>query len=293
MGPALLLASADLATLAALALPGLVTATLLVLVARERRSRYLAATRELRAFAATLQDGLVVAPTDRSLLERSVTGAVNGHDARITFVRRGSGKHAHTAIVYDVQVHHPAASFEVAETEGLEALGRWLGLRKLDALGQEDLVLREGGESAGQLLQAKDVRAALRRVLDLTGVQSVTLQGRTLRIEQCAEVHARSMQSAVRALAQLARLCGRVPVSSLRVVVQERGAASVDLSTRFAWTGGGEAARCPYCRDELDAAAPEVAACERCGTVHHRECLAEAGGCTVFGCGAAERERAR
>ena len=52
------------------------------------------------------------------------------------------------------------------------------------------------------------------------------------------------------------------------------------------WSCGGEAPRCPYCKDALDAAAPDAAACERCGTVHHRECLHEAGGCTVFGGGA-------
>ena len=34
----------------------------------------------------------------------------------------------------------------------------------------------------------------------------------------------------------------------------------------------------------LLALAVDLAACDACSTVHHQECLEEAGGCTVFGC---------
>lgn len=39
---------------------------------------------------------------------------------------------------------------------------------------------------------------------------------------------------------------------------------------------------CPYCRDGI--ADEEVTPCAACGTLHHVECLAEAGGCTILGC---------
>ena len=39
---------------------------------------------------------------------------------------------------------------------------------------------------------------------------------------------------------------------------------------------------CPYCRTPIEDAA--VVLCEGCGTPHHKECLEENGGCTLFGC---------
>ncbi|MBX3468040.1 MAG: hypothetical protein KF878_14295 [Planctomycetes bacterium] len=39
---------------------------------------------------------------------------------------------------------------------------------------------------------------------------------------------------------------------------------------------------CPYCKDALGEDAVE--ACASCDTAHHRDCLTEAGGCTVLGC---------
>lgn len=40
---------------------------------------------------------------------------------------------------------------------------------------------------------------------------------------------------------------------------------------------------CPYCRTAIVAADVSLA-CEGCGTVHHADCFAENGGCTIFGC---------
>lgn len=48
---------------------------------------------------------------------------------------------------------------------------------------------------------------------------------------------------------------------------------------------------CPYCRDALGGAPRR--ACGRCGTEHHAACLAEAGGCTLLGCGPTPRGRRR
>ncbi len=40
---------------------------------------------------------------------------------------------------------------------------------------------------------------------------------------------------------------------------------------------------CPYCRTPLEAE-DEVVNCPACNTPHHQACVAENGGCTVFGC---------
>jgi hypothetical protein len=40
---------------------------------------------------------------------------------------------------------------------------------------------------------------------------------------------------------------------------------------------------CPYCRTKAGADDPSIA-CEGCGTLHHADCYAENGGCTIFGC---------
>lgn len=42
--------------------------------------------------------------------------------------------------------------------------------------------------------------------------------------------------------------------------------------------------RCPYCHDQLELPDLEPLECVGCGTLHHRICLDELGGCTVQGC---------
>lgn len=47
---------------------------------------------------------------------------------------------------------------------------------------------------------------------------------------------------------------------------------------------------CPYCRFEVDLTDGSGLLCEGCGTPHHKDCYAENGGCTVFGCRCAPPE---
>jgi TM2 domain-containing membrane protein YozV len=42
-------------------------------------------------------------------------------------------------------------------------------------------------------------------------------------------------------------------------------------------------AACPYCRAKIADDEPSLV-CEGCGTMHHADCYAENGGCTIFGC---------
>lgn len=68
------------------------------------------------------------------------------------------------------------------------------------------------------------------------------------------------------------------PTSSVQVTT---------LATRQPVAGG----RCPYCHD--DVGPEEGAACERCGAVHHAECLDVHGGCAAFTCQGTARARVR
>ncbi len=47
---------------------------------------------------------------------------------------------------------------------------------------------------------------------------------------------------------------------------------------------------CPYCRTSVDLSSGEELFCEGCGTPHHKDCYAENGGCTLFGCRCAPAE---
>jgi hypothetical protein len=47
---------------------------------------------------------------------------------------------------------------------------------------------------------------------------------------------------------------------------------------------------CPYCRVPMGAEPAEQMQCGGCGTLHHSDCYAENGGCTIFGCRCAPPE---
>ena len=90
-----------------------------------------------------------------------------------------------------------------------------------------------------------------------------------------------------RLLSRIASLCERVPVKPKVKITK------LKERTPLAWTYGGKRARCPYCRDVVDIHGRDVDACVACATIHHKECLQEAGGCTVLGCSAAPNRRRR
>jgi len=53
---------------------------------------------------------------------------------------------------------------------------------------------------------------------------------------------------------------------------------------------------CPYCRAPFSNVENEeeaTLACSACGTLHHADCFAENGGCTVFGCSQAPADEAK
>lgn len=236
---------------------------------------HLARVDALRTLADTLEKGTAELATGlfATLPDCRVEGQLEGRAVRVTFEGGAGGQSRYLARLR-VGVRHPAATFEVTDAGALTKVGRWLGLSK-DPLGLLDREVRARTEQAGPLLQAAAVHDALRLLLVLPGVRTVALGTEALEVELEVPGDLALLSPVLHAMAALARPCDRAPF-----------AARADaLAARFAWTGGTAGARCPYCKDDLTADA-DVAGCERCQTVHHRECLAEAGGCTVFGCGA-------
>jgi hypothetical protein len=223
-----------------------------------------------------------------SLQAAWVRGDLDGRPVSLTFERRGSGKHAYDAMIYGVEVDNPAAEFQLAKAGVLDRLGQWIGLTRPTDLHPEvddDLILRKGSTSAVKgLLQQGAVARAIRRLTEYPlGFAEVRLADGALRVERpvnSAHLDLPALRGVFDALLAVARQCER-----RRVTVKIKG---LSVKARFAWTDGGQAARCPYCRDELrvDDGSDDLGACDRCGTLHHRACLDEAGGCTIFGCGA-------
>lgn len=254
-------------------------------------------SRKLSAFLRALEGGR--GRTELSFFE-GLTGAwVRGRledlPVSLTFVRRGSGKHAHDCAVYQVEVDNAAANFTLSKAGLLDRLGQWIGLAARTDLHpdlDDDLVLRAGSAAALKgLLQQGALGRAVRRLTDDLGFGEVRLAAGTLTVERPVRADTLDLSALRRvfdALLEVARQCAR-----RRVTVKITG---LSVEPRFAWTGGGQAARCPYCREALalEPGADGLAECERCGTLHHSACLDEAGGCTIFGCGGrAPRARGR
>jgi hypothetical protein len=176
-----------------------------------------------------------------------------------------------------------AVAFTLERAELVERVARRLGRalagereeRVEDRLLGGDRALAAGHSSealaglAG-LLERHDLD---RVVVARDGRLSVAAAGRTL-----LGVRPAALLALLRDLAALAPLFERTTVR-----VREREA--------FGFTRAGGALMCPFCRDALEAT--RAVACEGCATLHHDECLREAGGCTVFGCDAAPAPRER
>lgn len=246
-------------------------------------------SRNLSAFRRALEDGR--GPTDVPLIGGLsscwVEGRLDGAPVSLRFERRGSGKQARDVAIYEVEVANPAASFALSKAGFLDHFARWIGLTAPTDLHpdvDEDHVLSAGSTSAVKALLQQDALArTIRGLTHEQGFEEVRLAAGTLRVERDVghdALEPRNLRRVFDELIAVARQCERRPVAA--------PLGALNVTPRFAWTGGGAAARCPYCRDEVatDRGDDDLAACDRCGTLHHRACLDEAGACTIFGCGA-------
>lgn len=265
-------------------------ATALNYVAHQRRRKALQslATR-LERGSAYVDDGLFA-----DLDGARVQGRLQDHDVRVRYRTewRGSGKNRHkvTFVRCHVKVRDPITHrFKVERAGLLKKVGRFFGLVRDVKTGDQRIddkyILNGRADALGQLFTQPEVERALDALLSQHGFAAVELAGTDLQVEKrSTSTDPAWLLSVLRNLIQVARLCDRKPVE-VKVLGPK---------LHFAWTAGGQDALCPYCRDTIDPEAPDLTACDRCDTVHHTECLDEAGGCTVFGCGGGRaRQRVR
>lgn len=143
------------------------------------------------------------------------------------------------------------------------------GRLALDADEARSLVGRAGA-------QATEAGAAVSHLFGLVRLRSLEVRdGWLVATRVLATDYAASWGSVASVLDAMRRLVPLLPRGRVQVrvggIVRAVQAWSVD-----------DHVVCPYCRDALGDEAVE--ACSTCDTAHHRDCLAEAGGCTVLGC---------
>lgn len=200
--------------------------------------------------------------------------------------------------VYPLEVrlellHARSFALRIRRDRGLAALEKRLGLARDvevsggDAFDQRFLV--EAELPAASPLASAEVRELVGRLLGVFELDEVRL-GRGLLCVRGRPSHVGPLDLHVLldALEALARAFDRRP------------APPVLVSPRFVWIGGADRApRCPYCHEVLEEApAPAepgaelrlasetpLVACERCGTLLHRECFQDNHGCPLLGCG--------
>lgn len=206
-------------------------------------------------------------------------GKLEGREVNLSWRNDARGQGG-LFVAHGVRVENPPPEFEVSRAGLLKRVGRWMGVVKDvptgDARVDRKYILAGREGSLAELFRNPEIEGALDALFE-QGFDSIKLEEGQL-VAEC-----RTHQEVEEAAGTLAKLRSLARVAGLC----ERRAVTVTLlgpRQRFAWTGGGSQARCPYCRDDLDLSGGDLAACERCDTVHHAECFAEAEGCTIFGC---------
>lgn len=278
-----------LAPLIALGFVALVVGAALAVTYAQNQAR----RRRLAAIAERLEQGSLTGydgSLNANLSSARIHGRREGREVTLSW-RATGGKNQQHRMRYAVRVPYAVASFELKRAGWWHRLGRWLGVsgESLDPRLDKKYVLAAGrAESVRELFGARELEAAVDRLLgDAHGFSGLVLRGGELsaeRLFQGDHLELRSVEGTLAALERVAVICERRRVD---IKVQARS------TTRFAFADRGGTLLCPYCRDAVDPTGSEAGACEACHTVHHAECLTEAGGCTVFGCAsAAPRHRA-
>ncbi|MBX3466493.1 MAG: hypothetical protein KF878_06300 [Planctomycetes bacterium] len=234
-----------------------------------RVARHRARVDGLTAFARGLHDGRIEGAGFYEAGAAVVSGARRGRRVRLVVQRE--------RVTLEVRVEHPVAAFDLTRPALPARLGRAVrGASRPWALGRHE------GLAPGAL-ERVEVERALERLFRDHRVTRLTL-GPTLRAERpLGDLDPDALEAAFDLLAEVAAPFERRAVA-VRAVPGDH----------FACSGGGRL-RCPYCRDDLSLDDERLAPCGACRTLHHVDCLDEAGGCTVMGCegGPARSERRR
>lgn len=272
-------------------LPILVMVVVFGLVLAVNKSVNAGRQNALRELARRLDRGRASLPTGWfvGVSSYAVTGELDGYRVRTTFFLRG-GKHKTLYVQYGVRVPEAAGRVDVSKASFLHDFGKWLGLvediETGDAEADRRYAIRGSARTARHVFSHDEAKRRFDILFD-RGFREVTLQRGTLRgYRRAGRFTAASFLADLEQLVALARLFTRKKI-------EIKGLGD---EPRFAWTAGRGDPLCPYCRDTLSVDGTEsVEACAHCQTLHHAECFAEAGGCTVLGCrgrGGPRRRRA-
>ncbi len=215
----------------------------------------------------------------------SLTGKLDGRSVSVGFRVVGSGKHKKTYTTFTVTVPNAVPRFKVEPAGVIKRLGRFLGLVKDVSTGNQDVddkyILSGRRGSLRQLFHSGRMERAIDEVFGVANVTSLELTGRRLRVEVFGVTTGPpTLVRMFDRMVTVAEQCGRKQVQ-----VKVLGEVP-----KLAITAGTDHAVCPFCRDAVALDGDDVMACEGCNTVHHTECYAEAGGCTIYGC---KRQRVR
>jgi len=170
---------------------------------------------------------------------------------------------------YDLRVAAPRLSGRLVVTEGVW-LTRLLGFAT---------AVRLEGEAAERLAGAPEVEARAREALAEAAHRASMAQrsrGALFLEDGWLTVPAIRTVPEVGDLVRLVDALARVGEA-----LDEVAALAIAVSAASRDHG-----RCPYCREEV---AGETRVCGTCDALHHAECWAEHGGCSVFGCAEAPR----
>ncbi len=191
---------------------------------------------------------------------------------------------------YRVQVPHATGDFEIRPAHTMRRIGRWLGLAASERTGDvwvdDKYMLGGSGPELGRLFQSGELERSVDSLFTI-GFDGVSLKDGNLKVSRRLtkddQLGARNIEAVFLRLIAVARICQR------RKVQVKIGSKP---TTRFGWTGDTRGIRCPFCRDSVEPEQSDLSACTECRTLHHAACLAEAGGCTIFGCRGRRRQRA-
>jgi hypothetical protein len=212
----------------------------------------------LRALGAELQEATFRPGFWLNADGAQVEGRLDGRTVRCCVFSRG-GRTPQLLTRHEVLLENGLPAFSLEVVDALKGFWnpRW----------EREVRVEHGQRASERLFQARSARPLVERLLAVPGVGQVDFRPDGIAVVGWID-GLDAARAVLRTLVDLAALCERRAVAG-----RERPA--------FEWLDAG-AARCPYCHDALGEV--ELEACDRCGTLHHAPCLAEAGGCTVLGC---------
>ncbi len=232
----------------------------------------------LVALAGRLEAGRVLTPQRLlgGIAGWGVDGRREGHAVQLRLRTDRGGESPLIGCVCKVEVPHGFGRFRVRRRG---ELSRWLFGRRGTDWFDDQLTVDQEEFATERQLQSRELREVIRELFEL-GLRTFEQRGgQLIGVWRGAtyEVNEHRLDQLLGGLVRAAKLCER-----RRVHVASTG--RIEVRESFGWTAGGGEVLCPYCRSGADPAQGDAAVCESCGTLHHAECYAELGKCTILAC---------